>query len=156
MTSLDNVNTLLLVHLGGTVVGLPASSVRELLRAVAITSVSGAPTIIEGVVNVRGQLVPVIDVRRRLALPAKTLDPDEFLVILREGTRTLAMRVDDVDDLVEIPADGAEPSVELSPALRVLAGLTARPDGVLVIYDPAAFVSQAEAEAVDALLSHLT
>ena len=156
MTSLDNVNTLLRVHLGGTVVGLPASSVRELLRAVAITSVPGAPTIIEGVVNVRGQLVPVIDVRRRLALPAKTLDPDEFLVILREGTRTLAMRVDDVDDLVEIPADGAEPSVELSPALRDLAGLTARPDGVLVIYDPAAFVSQAEAEAVDALLSHLT
>ena len=152
MTSLDNVTTLLRVHLGGTVVGLPASSVRELVRAVAITPMPGAPAIVEGVVNVRGELVPVIDVRRRLALPARTLDPTEFLVILRDGPRTLAMRVDDVDDLVEIPADGMEPSAALSPALRDLAGLSARADGVLVIYDPAAFVSQAEAEAVDALL----
>ena len=153
MTSLDNVTTLLRVHLGGTVVGLPASSVRELVRAVAITPMPGAPPIIEGVVNVRGQLVPVIDVRRRLSLPARTLDPNEFLVILREGPRTLAMRVDEVDDLVELRSDKAEPSAELSPALRDLAGLSAHADGVLVIYDPEAFISQAEAEAVDALLS---
>jgi len=154
VTSLDNVTTLLRVHLGGTVVGVPASSVRELVRAVAITPVPGAPTIIEGAVNVRGQLVPVIDVRRRLALPTKSLDPSEFLVILREGARTFAMRVDDVDDLVEIDADAVNASAELSPALRDLAGLSAGADGVLVIYDPGAFVSQAEAEAVDALLSN--
>ena len=155
MTLPNNLTSLLRVHLGGAVIGLPATAVREIVRAVAITPVPGAPPIIEGAVNLRGQLVPVVDVRRRLALPAKALDPDEFLVVMQHGARTLALRVDDVDDLVEIDPDAMEGSVELSPALRGLAGLAARADGVLVIYDPAAFVSQAEAEAVDALLATL-
>jgi purine-binding chemotaxis protein CheW len=150
-----NLTSLLRVHLGGAVIGLPATAVREIVRAVAITPVPGAPPIIEGAVNLRGQLVPVVDVRRRLALPAKALDPDEFLVVMQHGTRTLALRVDDVDDLVEIDADAVEASAELSPALRGLAGLSARADGVLVIYDPAAFVSQAEADAVDVLMTTL-
>ena len=153
MTSLERPTTLLRVRMDDVVVGLPASSVQEIVRAIAITALPGAPAIIEGVVNVRGQIVPVVDVRRRLALPAKSLDPSEFLVILQLPPRSFAMRVDDLDDLVEIPAGGAEPSAALSPALRDRAGLAAHPDGVLVIYDPAAFVSQAEAEAVDALLS---
>jgi purine-binding chemotaxis protein CheW len=152
---LHNVTSLLRVHLGGALIGLPATAVREIVRAVAITPMPGAPAIVEGTVNVRGQLVPVIDVRRRLALPAKALDPDEFLVVLEQGPRTLAMRVDDVDDLVEVDAAAVEAAGELSPALRGLAGLAARADGVLVIYDPGAFVSQAEGEAVDAALAAL-
>lgn len=151
MTLLDNTTSLLRVHLGGAVIGLPARAVREILRAVAITPMPGAPAIVEGVVNVRGQLVPVVDVRTRLALPPRALDPDEFLVVLLDGARTLAIRVDEVDDLVEIDAEAVEASVELSPALRGLAGLSARADGVLVIYDPGAFISQGEAEALDAM-----
>ena len=153
MTLLDNATSLLRVHLGGAVIGLPATAVREIVRAVAITPMPGAPAIVEGVVNVRGQLVPVVDVRRRLALPPRALDPDEFLVVLLDGARTLAIRVDEVDDLVEIDADAVEASVELSPALRGLAGLAARADGVLVIYDPGAFIAQGEAEALDAMLA---
>jgi purine-binding chemotaxis protein CheW len=150
---LDDTTSLLRVHLGGAVIGLPASAVREIVRAVAITPLPGAPPIVEGAVNVRGQLVPVVDVRRRLALPPKSLHPDEFLVLLAQGARTLAMRVDDVDDLVAVDAGHIETAGELSPALRGLTGLAARADGVLVIYDPDAFVSQAEAEAIDAALA---
>jgi purine-binding chemotaxis protein CheW len=104
-------------------------------------------------VNVRGQLVPVVDVRRRLALPAKVLDPDEFLVVFATGERTFALRVDDVDDLVDVdPATVVAPA-ELSGSLRGLAGLAARDDGLLVMHDPDAFVTQAEAHALDAALA---
>jgi len=144
---------MLSVRLGGIDVGLPASAVREIVRAVSITPLPAGPAILEGVVNVRGTLVPVVDVRRRLGMAPRTLDADEFLVILESGGRTLAIRVDDVDDLVSIEPGQAHSSDELSPALRHLAGLGALSDGTVVIYDPAAFVTQAEAEAIDAAVA---
>ncbi len=144
------VTTLLRVHLADAVIGLPAVAVREILRAVAITPVPGAPRIIEGTINVRGEVIAVVDVRRRLSLPNKQLEPHEFLVVLHVDSRTFAFRVDDVDDLVDTGDEMLQSAEGLSPALSGLAGLAARPDGVLVIQDPGAFVSQAEIEALDA------
>lgn len=141
------------VRLGGGIVGIPAFAVQEIVRAVAISALPGAPPIIEGAVNVRGRLVPVLDLRRRLALPARALDPDELLVVLAVGDRHIALRVDDVDDVVEVPDDSVDSAEALSPALRGLAGLSARADGVLVIHDPAAFIGQAETERLDAALA---
>lgn len=149
----DQRSALLIVRLAETAVGLPAQAVREIVRAVAITPVAGAPPIFEGAVNVRGQLVPVVDVRRRLELAPRELHPDEFMVVFAVGPRTFAMRVDDVDDVVDVDDDSVTLAPALSPGLRGLAGLVARSDGVLVIHDPDAFVTQAEAEAVDAALA---
>lgn len=153
MTAAREANAAVLsVRLGGMTVGLLASDVREVVRAVAITPLPGAPPIIEGVVNVRGAIVPVVDMRRRFGLATRAPDADEFLVMLDAGGRAIAMRVDDVDDLVAVGAAEIRAPGELSPALRSLAGLAALPDGTLVICDPAAFVSQAEGDAIDAAL----
>jgi purine-binding chemotaxis protein CheW len=141
------------VRLGGGIVGIPATAVQEIVRAVAISVLPGAPPIIEGAINVRGHLVPVVDVRRRLGLPARVLDPEEFLVVLRVGERVVALRVDDVDDVVEAPADSLASSESLSPAFRGLAGVSAREDGVLVIHDPATFIHQAEVDQLDTALA---
>jgi purine-binding chemotaxis protein CheW len=149
----EHLTSLLRVRLSDALIGLPASAVREVVRAVAITPLPGAPAIIEGAVNIRGQLVPVIDVRQRLSLPPRALDPDQFLVILETGARILAIRVDDVDDIVDVDTNRIESSIELSPALQRMDGLAARADGVIVIYDPGAFVSQAELEALDAAIA---
>ena len=153
MTPPDTTLSLLRVRLGDAVLALPATAVREIVRAVAITPLPGAPAIIEGAINVRGALVPVLDIRGRLKLPARPLDPDQFLVMMHAGARTVALRVDEVDDLVEVDAHGIERTSTLSPALQGLAGLSARADGVLVIYDPAAFVTAAESQALDAALA---
>jgi purine-binding chemotaxis protein CheW len=150
---LDSVTSFLRVRLGGVAVGLPALAVQQILRAVAIVPLPGAPPIIEGAVNVRGAVVGVVDVRARLGLSAQPLDPDQFLVLVTAGSRALAIRVDEVDDLVDVPDGDVSEQSDLSPALRHLAGLAARPDGVLAIYDVEAFVSQAEAEALDAALA---
>jgi purine-binding chemotaxis protein CheW len=150
---LDSVTSILRVRLGDAAVGLPAMAVQQIVRAVAIVPLPGAPPIVEGAVNVRGSVVGVLDVRARLGLPARPLDPDQFLVLVTAGSRTLAIRVDEVDDLLDVPDGEMSEQGELSPALRRLSGLAARPDGVLAIYDVEAFVSQAEAEALDAALA---
>ena len=128
-------------------------AVREIVRAVAITSLPGAPAIAEGAINVRGDIVPVIDLRHRLRLAARPLDPDQLLVLLQVDDRALAIRVDDVEELVDVDVDSMRASGTLSPSLNGLAGLAPSADGVIVIYDPAAFLSQAEAEALDGALA---
>jgi purine-binding chemotaxis protein CheW len=150
---IDKTISFLRVRLGGATIGLPASAIREIVRAVAITPLPGAPDVVEGAVNLRGRLVPVIDVRRRFGLPVRSLHDDEFLVFLEAGDQLRAMRVDDVDDLVDADADDVAPSGTLSPALQGLAGVAARADGVLVIYDPSAFLTQAESAALDRSLA---
>lgn len=155
MPPTDAITSFLRVRLGGATLALPALMVREILRAVAITPLPGTHSIIEGAVNVRGRLVPVIDLRERLSFPPKPLDPDEFLVVLQTAGRSLAIRVEAIDDLVDVNAADVGSPADLSPALVGLAGVIAREDGVLVMYDPAAFVSQAETEAIDSALAAL-
>lgn len=153
MPLLNEVTSLLRVRLDQAVIGLPALAVREIVRAVAITPLPGAPAIIEGAINIRGEPVAVVDLRQRLAMTPVALDPGQFLVVLTVGSRVLAVRVDDVDDLIDVEPSSVARSEELSPTLRGLRGLSAQPDGVLVIHDPEAFISQAEGEALDAALA---
>ena len=147
------VTSLLRARLGGATLGLPAQAVREIVRAVAITPLPGAPAIIEGVIDLRGVLVPIVDARARLALTPRTLDPSEFMVVLEAGERLVAVRVDEVEELLEISPDAVHPPAELSPTLRHLAGLVAGAEGIVMICDVAAFVSQAEGDALDAALA---
>ncbi|MEO8622479.1 MAG: chemotaxis protein CheW [bacterium] len=145
----------LTASIAGVQVALPVSSVKEIVRAVALAIVPGAPRLLEGALNLRGTLVPVVDLRLRLGLPSRANDPSDSLIVLATNARLLAVRVESVDDVEEIDAASiANPSV-ISPvlaALPALAGIASRDDGALVIYDPATFLTQAEGEAIDVAL----
>src|SRR5205085_8492167 len=96
----------LVFEVAGRRFGLPAAVVREVLRAVALTPLPKAPAVVEGLVNVRGTLVPVLDVRGRFGLPAKPLAPTDHLIVARAGGRLVALRVDHAHDLLPLtPAD---------------------------------------------------
>jgi purine-binding chemotaxis protein CheW len=125
---------------------------------VEISPLPGAPAIIEGIVNVRGTVVPVFDIRARLGLPPRAIDAGQHLVILSSGKRASAVRVDTAEDFVTIsdaditkPASLAESGVKgASP--RHLAGIAATPDGTTIIYDVASFLSRPESEALEEAL----
>ena len=146
----SNSLSILLVRLGGTQVGLPSLAVREIVRAVAIAPLPGAPAIVEGVVNLRGRIVPVVDVRRRLGIPALALSPDQFLVALDLPDRAIAVRVDDVDDVIDVDEGSLETPSSISPVLERLAGVASTASGAVVVYDVNAFLDAAEREALDA------
>lgn len=139
----------LLARIAGTQTGFSASAVHEIVRAVAIAPLPGAPGIIEGVINLHGRVVPVVDVRKRLSLPAEPLAPEQFIVVLQLSDRLIAVRVDDVEDVIDVPVGSLEPSSSLSPVLAGLDGIAALSDGALVIHDADAFLSQAEREVLD-------
>ncbi len=141
----------LLARIGDTQIGFSATAVREIVRAVAIAPLAGAPGVIEGAINVHGQIVPVVDVRERVALPPAPLSPGQFLVLVETSDRLIAIRVDDVEDVTVIPSSSLESPAALSLVLQRLQGIAATDSGALVIYDVDAFLSQAEREQLDRL-----
>ncbi len=134
-----------------------ADDVVQIVQMVEISPLPGAPAVIEGIVNVRGTIVPVFDLRARLGLPARAIDPAQHLVILASGARSSAVRVDAADDFVSIPDSGIAASLADSgvkgAGSRHIAGVAATPDGTTVIYDLAAFLSRSETDTLDAALA---
>ena len=107
----------LIFEIGGQRYGLPASDVRELVRAVAILPLPLESAFIEGVFDLRGTIVPVVDLRARLRLPFKAVEPSDHLIIIEAGAggRPLALRVDRALDLVVWDPAASEQVQELMP-----------------------------------------
>ena len=74
----------------------------EILRAAAISRLPEAPPVIEGIINLRGVVIPVLDIRTRFDLPERAVEPADQLLIVRTGDRVAALRVDRTIDLVEL------------------------------------------------------
>ena len=140
---------ILQARLSDVPIGLPAFAVRTIVRAAEITPLAGAPRIIEGTVNLHGTAVPVVDLRYRFGMPAVPLAPDQVFIVLDTLARTIVVRVDDVDDVIEISRTDLGAPDALSPVLRGLVGVAPLESGALVIYDVDAFLTQAEREALD-------
>lgn len=145
----------LLFELEGQRYGLPAERVREIVRMVAISALPGAPDAVEGVVNVRGEIVPVYDLRGRFGLPARAVDPAEHMVLLTSAGRAAAIRVDAAESLETIEDSAFTPVSALpdSTHTRHVAGVAATADGLLVIRDLDAFLSSSESAALENALS---
>lgn len=131
---------------------VPLEQVREVVRAVAISPLPGAPSVIEGIIDYRGATIAVLDLRARFGLPAREPDPSESMVIARAGTRTVAMRVDAADWLAKVDPSIVDDAGPLTRGLRFV-GVARLPDGLALIHDLDAFLAEAESERLDAALA---
>jgi len=120
---------------------------------VAITTLPGAPALVEGVIDVRGTLVPVLSLRARLGRAVTPPSIDEHLVLLQATTRTIACRVDRASDLVTLDDASLAPPSGLVASARGIAGVAATADGLVVVHDVDAFLDEAETLALDAALA---
>ena len=140
------------LEVGGQRYGLPSSDVVEVLRAVTVTPLPKAPAIVEGVINVRGTVVPVLDIRSRFRLPAKALSYTDHLAVARVDGRTVALRVDRAWGLLRINEPDLMAAEELAVGSAYVAGVAKLPDGLVLIHDLRTFLSQAESVELDAAL----
>ena len=142
----------LVFEVAGQRYGLPTACVRELVRAVSITPLPGAPGVIEGVVDVRGRVLPVLDVRARFRLPVKPLDPSDHFIVASAGARGVILRVDRATHLALVDEAAVQPPQTLGPGATYVAGAARLDDGLLLIHDLTTFLSAAEAESLDEAL----
>jgi purine-binding chemotaxis protein CheW len=121
-------------RLDGRLFGIPVETVQEVLRHQAMTAVPLAPHEVSGLLNLRGQIVVTIDLRVRLALPARPVDAPTVNVVVRTHEGTVSLLVDQIGDVLE-PADATfEPVPETVPsALREVVDRVCKLDGELML-----------------------
>jgi purine-binding chemotaxis protein CheW len=140
---------ILLFEIGGERYGLLARDVRELIRAVTIAPLPKAPAIVEGLINLRGRIVPVLDIRTRFRIPAKPLEPSDHLVVAMTGAGLVAIRVDRAMDLVRVDDRDIEEAKRIVPQAEHVAGVAKLADGLVLIHDLRTFLSESEGLALD-------
>lgn len=132
--------------------GVDTACVREIVRAVLPVRLPRAPAVIIGVINVRGEVVPLLDLRLRFALPPRPLSAEDVFVIVATSTRRVALRADHATALVRVPLASLTDMAVSVPRAQLAAGTAVLPDGLLVICDLEAFLDEAEQRALGAAL----
>jgi purine-binding chemotaxis protein CheW len=138
----------LVFQIGGVRYAFHATDVREIVRAVNIVPLPQAPSVIEGVINVRGTVVPMLDLRRRFHLPAKPLALTDHFILAMAGPRLVCVRADSVLDLCTLNEEEIE-AADTLPGARHLSGVAKTADGPVLIHDLRGFLEDAEAAALD-------
>jgi len=95
--------------LAGELFALPVRPIREVLRVSSITRVPHAPYPIRGVTNLRGRVIPVIDLRRRIDLPPAELDRGSRILVVSSRNRLLGLLVDGVEQVIHLDLDRIQP-----------------------------------------------
>lgn len=117
--------------------GIDVMSVREVLRNTEIAPVPGAPDYVLGIINLRGNVVTVIDTRYRFGLPSKASDDATRIVIIETGDDVVGMTVDSVAEVVDLQASAIEsaPNVGNDASAKFIQGVTNTQDGLLILVD---------------------
>ena len=145
---------ILIFELGSTRFGLPSAAVRELHRAVALVALPKAPPIVEGIINVRGCIVPVLDIRARFGLTARALSHTDHFILALAGERLVALRVDRALDVVRVEPQQLERPEAGWKDVAYVAGVAKLHDGLVLIHDLATFLDAAERQTLnDAVLA---
>lgn len=98
--------------------GLPITKVQEINRLVPITRLPQAPPFLEGIINLRGRIIPVIDLKKRLNLAAAEHSEDSRIIVVEVAGHTVGFIVDAVHEVVRLAAANMEPA----PAACILDG----------------------------------
>jgi purine-binding chemotaxis protein CheW len=98
--------------LGGQHFGVDVLRVQEVIRPQEMTRVPLAPAVVRGLINLRGQIVTAIDLRRRLELPDRPAGQQPVNVVVQTDDGAVSLLVDEIGDVLEVPADAFEPPPE--------------------------------------------
>ncbi|MES2692286.1 MAG: chemotaxis protein CheW [Verrucomicrobiota bacterium] len=130
-------------------IGLTA--VERVLRMVEISPFPKAPEIVSGAIDLHGELLPVLNIRRRFRLLERAPTVRDLLVIARTRRRRVALIVDEVEGVFETPASERVAADTVAPGLEYLRGVTRlEPHGLVFIHDLETFLSLDEEKALEA------
>jgi len=100
-------------RLGSEEYGVDIAQVQEINRMVAITHVPRAPQFMEGVINLRGQLIPIIDLRARFGMPRAEHTKNTRIVVTEIGSKRVGMVVDSVSEVLRLPVEQIEAAPDM-------------------------------------------
>lgn len=117
--------------------GINVMLIQEVLRVTDIAPVPGAPDYVIGIINLRGNVVTVIDTRMRFGLPSRDFDDATRIVIIETENQTVGIVVDSVAEVVDIYSNEIEtaPNVGNDETARYIEGVVSRGEELLILVD---------------------
>lgn len=124
-------------RLGDETYGINVMQVQEVLRMTEIAPVPGAPHYVLGIINLRGNVVTVLDTRARFGLEARETDDATRIVIIETDGHIVGILVDSVAEVVNLRGSEIEtaPNVGNSESSRYIQGVYSRDGGILILVD---------------------
>jgi purine-binding chemotaxis protein CheW len=124
-------------RLDNEIYGINVMLIQEVLRVTEIAPVPGAPNYVIGIINLRGNVVTVIDTRMRFGLPPKEMDDATRIVIIEVENQTVGIVVDSVSEVVDVDSSEIEtaPNVGNDETARYIEGVVSRGDELLILVD---------------------
>ncbi len=138
-------------RVGGEEFGLDVFSVHEIIRYGGVTPVPRAPEFVEGILDVRGAVVPVVDLRRRFEAAGRAYDDDTRIVLVEYGGERLGLVVDSVREVLRAPetAISAPPAYIRGLAAEFVRGIVRLPDRLVILLDLDRILSSQERIALE-------
>src|SRR6195952_4864198 len=132
--------------LGSEEYGIDILKVQEIRGYEAVTRIANAPEFIKGVINLRGIIIPVVDMRIKFNLGEPTYDQFTVVIILSIAGRVMGMVVDSVSDVTTLQPDQIRPAPQMGSALNTdyLVGLGTVEERMLILLDIERLMSSAE------------
>lgn len=141
-------------QLGDEEYAVNVAQVQEIVRLTAITAVPRSPAFVEGVINLRGRIVPVIDLAKRFALPPRERTKATRIIITEVGGRTIGMLVDAVTEVLRLAESAIEPAPEIlmeDARADVITGIGKLEGRLLIMLDLPRLFSRDEGAALAAM-----
>ena len=133
-------------RLGSEEYGVDIAQVQEINRMVSITHVPRAPKFMEGVINLRGQLIPIIDLRTRFGMPREDHTKNTRIVVTEIGTKRVGMVVDSVSEVLRLDTAQIEDAPEMISGVdtEYIRGVGKIDDRLIILLDLAKIISAGE------------
>lgn len=145
-----NSSLYLIFHLDEQLYGAPVAGVREIIPMLEITPVPNSPAVIKGVINLRGSIVPIIDMRRKLKLKGRNPDSRSCIVVTDSPDMPFGFIADRVTDCLEISelSSPEEAKTELSTDRKFIQGIGQHDGHIVIILALDTLLSKSERKAL--------
>src|SRR5579883_1581634 len=138
-------------RLGNEEYGVDISQVQEIIRMVEITHVPRAPKFMEGVINLRGQLIPIIDLRTRFGMQKIDATKSTRIIVTEIGNKRVGIVVDSVSEVLNIPIENVEDAPEMIAGVgtEYIQGVGKMGDRLIIMLDLTMVISGEEKRELD-------
>lgn len=149
----DELLQLVTFSIGEEEFGVNILKVQEINRTMEITKVPRSPAFVEGVINLRGKVIPIIDLRRRFGLMSKPEDKDTRIIVIEINSVIVGFVVDAVSEVLRIPASTVEPPPPVVAGVEsdYISGVGQLQDRLLIMLDLDKLLSSEDIEMLNAM-----
>jgi purine-binding chemotaxis protein CheW len=146
-------NQLVVFTLDDRLYALPLARVQRVVSVVDVTPLPKAPGVVLGVINLRGNIIPVMSMRTRFGLPEAETNLSDQIIVADTATRTVGLLVNSVSGVIERALEEVIETEKIVPGAQYVGGIAKTEDGILLIHDVDRLLSAKEEQQLDRLMA---